>query len=179
MTASLRRRRRSRTIALVGTDSHEDFRRARRSSQLARAVRRLTTRPDRERPRDLDDLATLSWGARRLRPIPLDAIVGTVDATRDFDASFRPATNRIAPRWERVARAYREGRPLPPISVLERPDGYYVIDGRHRVSVARALGQTDIDAWTSPTGSTLGSLATRVPPAPGFGAERDSRDWCG
>jgi len=79
--------------------------------------------------------------------IPLHAIVGTVDATTDFDASFRPTTNRVAERWQRVALAHRRGHALPPITVIERPDGYYVIDGRHRVSVARALGQTDIEAW--------------------------------
>jgi len=73
-----------------------------------------------------------------------------VDPTADFDAGFRPATNRLSSRWESVARAHRVGRPLPPIAVIERPDGYYVLDGRHRVSVARALGYGDIDAWTSP-----------------------------
>ena len=78
--------------------------------------------------------------------------MGTVDATVDFDAGFRPATDRVASRWQSIARAHRQGRPLPAISVLERPDGYYVLDGRHRVSVARALGHPDIDAWTSPAG---------------------------
>jgi hypothetical protein len=66
-------------------------------------------------------------------------VVGTVDATHDFDAQFRPAAPRVAARWQRVALAHRQARPLPPISVIQRPDGYYVIDGRHRVSVARAL----------------------------------------
>lgn len=131
---------------------HADFQRARWVHFLVRASRRLGVRASRTRPRDLGDVAALSWRPPRLRPVPLDAIVGTVDATADFDARFRPATDRVAPRWERVARAYREGRPLPPISVLERPDGYYVLDGRHRVSVARALGQIEIDAWTSPAG---------------------------
>ena len=36
--------------------------------------------------------------------------------------------------------------------LIERPDGYYVVDGRHRVSVARAASQHDIDAWTIPAG---------------------------
>jgi hypothetical protein len=84
-----------------------------------------------------------------LRVIPLAAIVGTVDATTDFDADFRPTTNRIAARWQRVALATRRGHPLPPITAIERPDGYYVVDGRHRVSVARAARQTDIEAWVS------------------------------
>jgi hypothetical protein len=100
-------------------------------------------------PRHLGDVAVLAAGPARLRPIPVDAIVGTVDATTDFDAGFRPATERVAARWQSVARAHRSGQGLPPIAVIERGDGYYVLDGRHRVSVARALGDRDIDAWTS------------------------------
>jgi hypothetical protein len=92
----------------------------------------------------------LGWGPSRPRCIPVDAVVGTVDATADFDAAFRPATGRVAARWQRVARAFLDGCTLPPIDVVERPDGYYVIDGRHRVSVARALEQPCIEALASP-----------------------------
>ena len=77
-------------------------------------------------------------------------MVGTLEPTADFDARFRPAIHRLRTKWERVARAHREGRPLPPITRLERADGYYVGDGRHRVSVARALALPDINAWVIP-----------------------------
>ena len=107
--------------------------------------------------RALDGVEALSWTGRDLRVIPLQAIVGTVDATTVFDADFRPTTNRVADRWQRVALAHRRRNALPPITVIERPDGYYVIDGRHRVSVARALGQTDIEARV---GSTFHSHST-------------------
>ena len=50
-------------------------------------------------------------------------------------------------RWERVALAQRRSIPLPPIELLQGPDGYYVIDGRHGVSVAHALRHNDADAW--------------------------------
>ena len=127
-----------------------DFARARRSHLAARAGRLLKARrPSRTRPRDLGEVAALFWHSTRLRSIPLDGIVGTVEATTDFDAGFRPADDRVSSRWQSVARARRDGRPLPPIAVIERPDGYYVLDGRHRVSVARALGDTRIDAWAS------------------------------
>jgi hypothetical protein len=143
--------------AHVGTglpvlDAGADFQRARRAQVAARALRWLP--PRRTRPtrlRALDGIRALAWTASSLRVIPLEVIVGTVDATPDFDADFRPTTNRISARWQRVALAHRRGYPLPPITVIERPDGYYVIDGRHRVSVARAVGQTDIEAWVSPT----------------------------
>jgi hypothetical protein len=98
------------------------------------------------RPRHLADVAALAPRPARLRSIRLDRIVGTVDPTTDFDADLRPASDRVRPRWERIAGAHRDGAPLPPIAVIARPDGYYVLDGRHRVSVARALGHERIAA---------------------------------
>lgn len=131
-------------------DARADFQRARRAHIAARALRwRPSRRTGRARPRALDGVRALAWTGSSLRVIPLAAIVGTVDATTDFDADFRPTTNRIAARWQRVALATRRGHPLPPITAIERPDGYYVVDGRHRVSVARAARQTDIEAWVS------------------------------
>ena len=137
-------------ITMAGAGARGDFERARRGYLAARVGRLLKARGlSRTRPRDLGDVAALYWHSTRLRSIPLDAIIGTVDATTDFDAGFRPAADRLSSRWQRVARAYRDGRPLPPIAAVERPDGYYVLDGRHRVSVARALGHARIDAWAS------------------------------
>jgi hypothetical protein len=115
------------------------------------AFRRARRRSTRTRPRHLVDVATLVWRPARPRTIPLDAIVGTVDPTSDFDACFRPASDRVARRWQSIARGHADGRPLPPITAIERPDGFYVMDGRHRVSVARALGQDSIDASVSPS----------------------------
>ena len=59
---------------------------------------------------------------------------------------FRPTSELIPHRWERLALAHRKGDVLPPIMLLARPDGYYTVDGRHRVSVALALGQRSIDS---------------------------------
>jgi hypothetical protein len=50
-------------------------------------------------------------------------------------------------RWERIALAHRQSAALPPVVLRRQPDGYYVVDGRHRISVARALRQREIDAW--------------------------------
>jgi hypothetical protein len=131
-------------------DARADFERARRGYLVARVGGSVRARrASRTRPRDLGGVEALSWHPARMRPIRLGAIVGTVDPTTDFDARFRPAANRVGSRWRSIARAHRGGRALPPIVVLERPDGYYVLDGRHRVSVARALGHETIDAWAS------------------------------
>jgi hypothetical protein len=91
----------------------------------------------------------LAAGATRLEVVPLRAIVGTLEPTPNFDAKFRPASNALRFRWERIALAHRKGEALPPIVLRRQADGYYVLDGRHRVSVARALGHRDIDAWVS------------------------------
>jgi hypothetical protein len=156
---------------MAAAAARADFERVRRRQRAARARRRLMAhRPTASRPRHLADVAALSWSPARLRPIRLEAIVGTVDATADFDAGFRPATDRVSARWQSVARAHRSGRALPPIAVIERRDGYYVLDGRHRVSVARALGHRDIDAWTSPA-----TPAPRARPASGAPATRTHR----
>jgi hypothetical protein len=152
---------------MAATGARDDFQRARRRHLGVRACRRLTARrPGPTRPPDLGDVAALFWRPARLRSIPLEAIVGTVEATTDFDADFRPATDRVSSRWQRVARAHRDGRPLPPVAVIERPDGYYVLDGRHRVSVARALGHHDIDAWASPAPPATPAPHARRPEPP-------------
>ena len=136
-------------------DARADFMRARRAHKAARILRWLVSRRTGEaHARALDGIGALGWTAGSLRVIPMSGIVGTVEVTTDFDASFRPTTNRVGARWQRVALAHRRGQPLPPITVIERPDGYYVVDGRHRTSVARALGQTEIEAWVSPARTT-------------------------
>ena len=45
-----------------------------------------------------------------------------------------------------MCHAVQTGAALPPISVYRHAGLHYVRDGHHRVSVARALGATDIDA---------------------------------
>ena len=127
-------------------DAREDFARARRAAHVARLARWLGGRRRPLVPPTLDDGDWLPGGAPQARVIPLAEIVGTLEPTICFDADFRPASDLVRARWERIALAHRRGVALPPIDVLERPDGYYVADGRHRVSVARALGHRDLEA---------------------------------
>ena len=89
--------------------------------------------------------------------IPLDAIVGTVDRRRgDFDRSFRPSPNTRG-RWERIAEARKRGEAMPPIDVFRIGDLYFVQDGHHRVSVARAMGDKDINANVVEVRTKLGA----------------------
>jgi hypothetical protein len=79
-----------------------------------------------------------------------------VGRTREFDRSFRPTSNRSRPRWEQIANAQRRGKDMPPVSVYRIGDMHFVRDGHHRVSVARAQGRKDIDAYVT-------EVQTRVP----------------
>jgi hypothetical protein len=138
-------------------DAASDFRRARRAAFLARIARIFRRRrPRGAGPQTLPKTAGPPTGASRLEVIALAAIVGTLEPTRHFDARFRPISELVRPRWERVALAHRKGTPLPPITVVSRPDGYYEVDGRHRVSVALALGHPDIDAWVTRAANVAG-----------------------
>jgi uncharacterized membrane protein len=55
-------------------------------------------------------------------------------------------TRASAERWKRVDLAYRTGRDLPSVALCKLGDDYYVVDGNHRVSVARFDGVEMIDA---------------------------------
>jgi hypothetical protein len=138
---------RSRGVPLL--DSQSDFLRARRAHRAASIIGWLRRRRSCNRLRALSRSATLAAGPERLEVVPLHAIVGTLEPTRHFDSSFRPASNVVRWRWERIALAHRKGDALPPVVLRQQGDGYYVVDGRHRVSVARALRYRDIDAWVS------------------------------
>ena len=49
-------------------------------------------------------------------------------------------------RWQSVARLLLAGGNLPPIELVQVRDQYFVLDGHHRLSVARAFGQIYIEA---------------------------------
>jgi hypothetical protein len=38
------------------------------------------------------------------------------------------------------------GMSMPPVELVQVKDAYFVRDGHHRISVARAMGQRDIEA---------------------------------
>ncbi len=133
------------------SDAQSDFGRARRRHFGANLARRLRGEPgdvDMILPFD-EVLAALGRKSERssgLKTIDLDAIVGTVDRTREFDRSFRPTSSKVKGRWQRIAEAIRRGEGMPPIDVYEIAGMYFVKDGHHRVSVARQLDLEVIEA---------------------------------
>jgi hypothetical protein len=135
-------------------DAQTDFSRARRRQLLAGLAMRL-----RREQHNLDlilpfDEVVEALGHRGerslgLQTIPIDSIVGSVDRSREFDRRFRPTTSRVRGRWQRIAEAQRRGEAMPPISVYRIGDMHFVKDGHHRVSVARAMGRKEIDAYVT------------------------------
>jgi hypothetical protein len=75
--------------------------------------------------------------------VPIEQIVGTVEPTGCFDRHFRPTSEVPRMRFERIAAEIRSGRGMDPVELYRCDGQYYVLDGHHRVSVARALG----DRW--------------------------------
>ena len=81
-----------------------------------------------------------------LTEVPLELVCGTESRGQDFDAEFRPTRSHNRERWLSVALARLQGRGLPPVTLILKDGLYYVRDGHHRVSVARALGEAFIEA---------------------------------
>lgn len=81
-----------------------------------------------------------------IQTISLDRIVGSEGRDDDFDSSFRPRQENGRDRWVSVALARALGKSLPPVSLVRLGDAYFVRDGHHRISVARALGELEIEA---------------------------------
>jgi hypothetical protein len=83
---------------------------------------------------------------RGLQTVPISQIVGSVNRYRDFDRAFLPRQNQTEDRWESIGRAHFDNISLPPVKLYKVGGIYFVVDGNHRVSVARELGQEYIDA---------------------------------
>ena len=93
----------------------------------------------------------------RSEVIPLDKIVGSVGRYKDFTRDFLPRNPGLVQRWARIDAALDTPEGLPPIEVYKVGEVYFVADGNHRVSVARANGFGDIEAYV-----------TEIPVDPGF-----------
>ncbi len=83
---------------------------------------------------------------RGLEEIELDKIRGSVGRYHDFTSAFLPRRDNLRQRWQRVkAVVFTQG--IPPIEVYQVGDAYFVIDGNHRVSIARQEGMKTIEAY--------------------------------
>jgi hypothetical protein len=145
---------------LVEQDVRDDFDRARRRAAWAKMAGWLLGRPaGRNRLAVLGEVTSAPGAGgpgRRLvyeragsageAMVPISQIVGTVEPTRYFDRQFRPTSDDVRARFQRIAVEVRSGRGMDPVELYRCGGSYYVLDGRHRIAVARALGQRSVCA---------------------------------
>jgi len=118
-----------------------DFTRASRRARLRALVARIRREQASNRLLSFDEVRREHAANNRLhrgtRVVEVDQIIGSVGRYDEFDRSFLPARASIGERWKRIDRAFQRGEDLPPVELYEIGDGYFVVDGHHRVSVAR------------------------------------------
>ncbi len=84
---------------------------------------------------------------RGIQSIPLNAIVGSVGRYTDFTRTFLPRNPVDEDRWARVKASLGDNLAgWPPIEVYQVGEVYFVLDGNHRVSIARQEGWEKIEA---------------------------------
>ncbi len=131
-----------------GARAFADFNAARTKAVFHELLALLTGRPNKLLAYD-EVREKLRLGGpiyRGVQTIPLRQVVGSVNRYKDFDRAFLPLQAHTADRWRRVSRAWYEDVSLPPVLLYKVGDVYFVVDGNHRVSVARDQGQEYIDA---------------------------------
>ena len=128
--------------------SRADYSRARAKSFLNRIRAALSGQPTRLLSYD-DVREKLRVGGpiyRGVQTIRLDQVAGSLNRYHQFDRAFLPTQDDTASRWQRIDRAFYEDISLPPVVLYKVGQVYFVVDGHHRVSVAREQGQEFIEA---------------------------------
>jgi hypothetical protein len=142
---------------------NSDFSRARRRVLL----RRIGTRLRRDAASDrlllcFDEIRKIPGALGRIyrgmRTVPVAQIGGSVGRCSEFDSDFMPTKANSEERWKRIDRAFHRGQELPPVSLYKVGGFYFVLDGHHRVSVARYHGVEWIDAHVTEFGATGSGL---------------------
>ncbi|MEK6222994.1 MAG: universal stress protein [Chloroflexota bacterium] len=129
----------------------EDFRDARRKASLQNIFSSITGRSDNLMSFEdvREKLNTGSAKEKGIQDIPLDAIVGSVGRYDDFNRKFFPRQDSDEARWTRVKKVTDVQPEMPPIDVYQIGETYFVVDGNHRVSIARTRGNSHIPARVS------------------------------
>jgi hypothetical protein len=112
-------------------------------TRQSRLLPMLSTIEDRAASIEVEELET--------QPVRVENIIGT-QGKLSFDRDFLPLQRRSKDRWVGICMAMlRDAVTLPPISVIQVGEDYYVHDGNHRVSVAKRLRrlylEADVTRW--------------------------------
>jgi hypothetical protein len=157
---------------------------------LAGRLGRRQHRPARGFEQDAASLGGIGGGRDLgLRIVPIEKIVGSVGRWQNLRSDFFYRKGDVTERFVRIGKAMMQHIDLPPIEVykLKRKAGasgeehaakseYYVVDGHHRVAMARELGQDFLDASVKEfevrgfeTRGAIGPEGTPSPNAPAEG----------
>jgi hypothetical protein len=124
------------------------FTRARRREIYRRLFGIISRAPERELL-PLDDVRRrvrlFDQTYRGVQAIRVDQIVGTASRSDDFDSRWLPRRPDVQARWMRLERAFPDGE-WPPIIVYQVGNSYFVVDGHHRVALAKQKKIDYIDA---------------------------------
>ena len=128
-----------------------DFQSARQRGAVQEILARLTGKSTQLLSYDdvAEKLKLRARTERGVQHIPLNAIVGSVGRNTDFTRTFLPRHAGDQQRWANVKAVFMDinsGSSLPPIEVYKVGEVYFVVDGNHRVSIAKQEGLTTIEA---------------------------------
>ena len=133
----------------LNEQADKDFGLARRRAWIRKLALRLRGK-EAGAPASFPDLQNALRAHNRVRRgtrvVDTDEIVGSVGRGRDFDSRFLPLRASTGERWKRVDVAFHRGLDLPPVSLYKLGGAYFVLDGNHRVSVARFHGLRSVEA---------------------------------
>jgi hypothetical protein len=139
----------------------EDFSRARARAMISRLQNFMNA--DRDKLLSFNNVKEIlkpkSEVYRGMREVEIKLIVGSEGRYLDFNKFFFPRSEYLRRRWQRVDEAHLKNIVLPPIQLYEIGGVYFVRDGNHRVSVAKAQGMEYIDA-------EVVSLSSEIPIEP-------------
>jgi len=132
----------------ITSRARADFSRARFKAFLNRAFAAISGQPT--TLLDYDEVKqNLHIGGpiyRGVHTVRVDQIAGSLNRYHEFDRAFLPAENQLAERWQNIDSAFYQDISLPPVVLYKVGQVYFVVDGHHRVSVARQQGQEFIEA---------------------------------
>src|SRR5918996_1629177 len=118
-----------------------DFTRARRRARLRSVMACIRREHASNRLLSFDDIRREFAANNRLhrgtKVVEVDEIIGSVGRWDEFDRSFLPARSSVGHKWKRIDRAFHRTEDLPPVNLFKLEEAYFVVDGHHRVSVAR------------------------------------------
>jgi hypothetical protein len=143
-----------------------DFNAARRAGLMTDLMAFLAGRPMDLLPFETvrRELGLRHLVGRGIQEVPLDQIVGTLGRPGEFNRAFLPRDEALKDRWDRLMDLAEGPRGFPPVELYKVGHAYFVVDGHHRVSVAKTLGAPSIEAHVT-------EFLTPVPLEPGVSLE--------